>query len=210
MKRVERWARESARVLVLALLASGAGCADRRDHAEGVAGRSGSFGAEGPPEALDPSPSFELIDQDARPFASSSLRGRAVLVDFIFTNCGGPCPIQTGLHAAVQRRLAPELRERVALVSISVDPERDTPERLRAYALARGADLSNWWFLTGPKPAVEAALRGFAIGVDARAGAELLHTTASFVLDPAGRIARRLTGIEHSPEELEAALREVL
>jgi protein SCO1/2 len=199
-----------ALALALAFLGGALACGERRGEAEGIAGRSGSFEAAESSDARDPAPSFELVDQDAKPFSSASLLGRAVLVDFIFTSCSGPCPIQTGLHAALQRRLAPELRERVALVSISVDPERDTPERLRDYARTRGADLSNWSFLTGSGPELAELLRGFGIGVDGSRGPELLHTTASFVIDPEGCIARRLTGVEHSPQELEAALRDVL
>ncbi len=194
----------------VALLAVASACGDAGVESAGLAGRSGSLSAGDRAEERAASPHFALIDQEGRVFRSEVLRGRAVLVDFIFTHCSGPCPIQTGLHAAVQRRLSPELRARVALVSISVDPERDTPERLRDYALARGADLASWSFLTGSPEQIDAVARGFGIGSKRAADGELLHTTASFLLDPEGRIARRFTGIEQQPAELEAALRELL
>jgi protein SCO1/2 len=198
------------RCLAAGLLALASACGDSREAEPGLVGRSGSFAEPEPEEARDPAPQFALTDQEGRPFRSESLRGRAAVVDFIFTSCGGPCPIQTGIHAALQRRLPPELRARVAFVSISVDPEHDTPERLRDYARARGADLSDWSFLTGPRAEIDAVARGFGIGATRAPDGELLHTTATLLLDPEGRIARRLTGVEHGPAELEAALRELL
>ncbi len=193
-----------------AALACALGCGEPADVREGIAGRSGTLAAPETGARRERAPEFALIDQAGRPFSSASLRGRVVLVDFIFTHCGGPCPILTGIHVALQRRLPPALRERTAFVSISVDPERDTPEQLLAYARARGADLAGWSFLTGTAAQIESVARGFGVGSSREPGGEIAHTTATFLLDPAFRIARRFTGLEHGPEELELALRELL
>jgi protein SCO1/2 len=157
-----------------------------------------------------PVPQLSLVDQDGRPASLEALRGRFVLVDFIYTSCPGPCPILTGVHVEVQRRLPPELRESLRLVSISLDPERDTPERLREYAKARGADLTSWSFLTGPPAAVDAALRAFGVGKSPGKDGEIDHLVVSFLIGPEGRVERRWVGLDHPPEEILADLLRML
>jgi protein SCO1/2 len=156
-----------------------------------------------------PVPELRLVDQDGRPASLAELRGHFVLVDFIYTSCPGPCPILTGVHVDVQRRLPPELRERLRFVSISLDPERDTPERLRAYAKARGADLSSWSFLTGPPAAVDAALQSFGVGKTPGEDGEIDHLVVTFLIGPEGRVERRWVGLDHRAEEILADLERV-
>ncbi len=151
-------------------------------------------------------PEFSLTDQDGRTRSLAELRGRFVLVDFVYTHCPGPCPIQTGIHVDAQRRLAPALREATRFVSISLDPERDTPERLRAYAEKRGADLAGWSFLTGPPEAVDGLLRTFGVGRAPAENGEIDHLVVSFLVDPEGRIVRRYVGLEHGADEILADL----
>ena len=170
----------------------------------GDAGTSG--GAPAPTFAgvvgeLEPAPPFRLTDQDGRPVALEDLRGKTVLLDFVFTHCTGPCPVLTGLHVDVQRALAPELRAKTQFVSISLDPERDTPEALRAYALKRGADLAGWSFLTGTPAEIEDVLKRYGVGVIRRAGEEPAHLVVTFVIDPQGRIAQRIVGLEQDAAE---------
>ena len=147
-------------------------------------------------------PELGLPDQDGRRVAWADLAGQSVLVDFIYTQCPGPCPILTGVHAEVQRGLPAELRERVRFVSVSLDPERDTPEALRAYARARGADLATWSFLTGAPEEVSAALARWGVGHAASANGEIDHIVVTFLVDPDGRIARRWVGQDHGADEI--------
>ena len=70
----------------------------------------------------DPAPPFQLTDQDGNPRSLDEWRGKTLLLDFIWTRCPGPCPILTGLHVDVQRKLPEALRDRVRFVSISLDP----------------------------------------------------------------------------------------
>jgi protein SCO1/2 len=149
----------------------------------------------------DVAPAFALTDQDGRPLALADLRGKTILLDFIFTHCTGPCPILTGLQVDVQRALTPEQRAKTHFVSISLDPERDTPEVLRAYAKARGADLADWSFLTGPPDVIDAVLRSYGVGIVRKAGEEPAHLVASFVIDGEGRIAHRIIGLEQPAAE---------
>lgn len=150
----------------------------------------------------EPAPDFALVDQEGAPFALAELRGRSVLLDFVYTRCPGPCPILTGTHVEVQRRLSPEARARTWFVSVSLDPTRDTPEVLRAYARARGADLADWSFLTGPADAVAKVVRDYGIGAIRGEDGEIQHLVATFLIDPEGRIARRYIGNEHDAAEL--------
>lgn len=170
----------------------------------GVAGTSGLLGGVA---ELDSAPAFRLTDQQGRAVSLADWRGRAVLLDFIYTHCPGPCPILTARHVELQRALPPALRARVHFASISLDPQRDTPEALRAYAEARGADLSSWSFLTGPPEEVSAVLRAYGIGAGRRNGGEIEHLVATFLINPEGRIARRFLGLEHSAQTLQTALR---
>ncbi len=102
-------------------------------------------------------PRFELTDQDGRPFGTKDLEGRVWLASFIFTRCDTICPAITAKMARVQgrtRQLEPGFR----LVSISVDPEYDTPARLAEYARAHRASPRMWSFLTGNPDAVKATV----------------------------------------------------
>jgi protein SCO1/2 len=151
----------------------------------------------------DPAPPFTLIDQDGNPKSLADWRGRVVLLDFIWTRCPGPCPILTGLHVQVQRELPRALREKVQIVSISLDPVRDTPTVLREYAAKRGADLAGWSFLTGAPDAVDAVLKSYGIGSAKAPDGQIEHVVATFLIDGEGQIRRRYVGLEgHAPSEL--------
>jgi protein SCO1/2 len=152
----------------------------------------------------EPAPDFALTDQDGKPVSLLSLRGQTLLVDFIFTRCAGPCPILTARHVELQKSLAPEVAPRVRFVSISLDPEYDTPERLGEYARARGADLSRWSFLTGPKDEVADVVHRWGVGTLRTPDGTLDHVVATFLVDSQGRIAHRWLGLEAPVAELRA------
>ena len=150
----------------------------------------------------DPAPGFSLLDQAGRSVSLSDLSGEILVVDFIFTRCPGPCPIMTARHVELQRLLAPELRERVHFVSISLDPAFDTPEVLTAYAQARGADLARWSFLTGPEADVAEVVRRWGVGTLRAPDGNIDHALATFLVDGRGRIAKRWLGLEHPVDQM--------
>lgn len=158
----------------------------------------------------EPAPDFALTDQNGEPLALADLRGRAVLLDFVFTNCPGPCPILTGIQVSLQRKLPEALRGRTWFVSISLDPERDTPEALRTYAAARGADLSQWSFLTGSPEQIDPVLAAYGVGKRLTEDAAIEHVLATFLIDPQGRIAKRYLGLSHEPDAMLVDLEAVL
>jgi protein SCO1/2 len=154
----------------------------------------------------DPAPGFALIDQDGKPLSMADLRGKTLVVDFIYTRCPGPCPILTVKHVELQRALAPELRDRVRFVSISLDPANDSPEALTAYAKERGADLASWSFLTGPEAEVAEVVRRWGVGSLRAADGTIDHAVATFLVDGRGRIRERWLGLEHEVGELRDAI----
>lgn len=96
--------------------------------------------------ALD---SFQLVDQQSSVFDSSSLKGHVSIVNFIFTSCPHVCPLLTRQMAKIQEKTK-EMGKDVQLISISVDPEKDTPATLQEYGKRYGANFERWAFLTGP------------------------------------------------------------
>jgi protein SCO1 len=157
--------------------------------------------------ALDdygPAPSFHLTDQLGRPIASEELAGKVVLVDFIYTSCTDICPLLSEQMRAVQERLsaATLLGSRVQLISFTVDPARDTPDVLRAYAERYRADPQAWRFVTGPESDITSVIvNGFYVAVQpmppslltpgdaaASGGYEVLHSGRLVLIDREGRI----------------------
>jgi len=157
----------------------------------------------------DRAPAFSLTDQNGQPVTLASLRGKTLLVDFVYTHCMGPCPILTAKHVELQRALPPETRARLQLVSITLDPANDTPEVLAHYAKERGADLSDWSFLTGPEAEVAEVVKAYGVGTLRAPDGSIDHVVATFLIDGQGRIARRWLGLEHTVPELRAAIEEV-
>jgi protein SCO1/2 len=131
----------------------------------------------------------------AADFAGSLDEQRPVLLNFIFTSCTTVCPPLSQTFAAVQERLGGR-RELVQMVSVSIDPEHDTPARLRDYAARFGAG-SQWRFHTGSTEAVDAVQRAFNVYRPDKMG----HTPVTFVRPKAGRQWVRLDGYA-SPDEL--------
>jgi len=120
-----------------------------------------------PGEALDvfgSVPDFSLIERSGRKMGRSDLAGRVWITNFIYTHCPDTCPLQTAQMAKLQADFAEE--KALRLVSITVDPERDTVLVLSQYAKRYGADPERWLFLTGEKSTIyRLALEGFRLSV---------------------------------------------
>ena len=140
-----------------------------------------------PPPVLGTVPDFRLVDQTGAPFGPDRLKGRVWIADFVFTRCPDVCPRMTERLVGVHRALG----ERTDLVSVSVDPTYDTPERLAAFARANGAESPHWHFLTGSSQHVqEAVLRGFNVAFSRESEdiATLTHGVHVVLVDGRGRI----------------------
>ncbi len=99
----------------------------------------------------------EVIDQNGKKlrFYTDVLKDRVVLISFIFTNCDYACPLQAQKLKQTRALMVPAIKDEVWYVTLSVDPERDTPQALKQFAEKQGVDESRWIFLTGKKQNVE-------------------------------------------------------
>jgi protein SCO1/2 len=145
------------------------------------------------PPVLGSLPAFALTDQHGRQFGSEDLAGRVWVASFIFTRCPTVCPAVTRHMARIQDRTR-NLEPAVHLVSFSVDPEYDTPERLDEYARAHRASPRMWTFLTGPAGAVRATVeKGLRVTMERdedepSPAAAITHGTHLVLVDGAARI----------------------
>ena len=152
-----------------------------------------------------PAPPFDLIDQAGRAVSLTSLGDQVLVVDFIFTSCPGPCPVQTSIQVALQRQIPDRLRDDVHFISISLDPRVDRPEVLERYAKARGVDFTNWSFLTGPTEQVAEVVRDWGVGSVRKDDGTIDHTLIRFLVQD-GRVIERYWTSEQRDEALLADL----
>jgi protein SCO1/2 len=136
-------------------------------------------------------PGFTLTERSGQPFTRAELDGKIWIADFIFTNCGGTCPIMTTAMSEIQAKLIEQGMDDVRLVSISVDPERDTPEALTTFANGYGADPARWYFLTGDGAAIQKlANDGFHLSAATGGPADepIIHSNRFVLVDRQARI----------------------
>ena len=137
-------------------------------------------------------PQFNLQNQLGDSFSERDLQGRVLVVDFIFTSCPDVCPLLTEQLGALRKKIP--AKAPVSYVSFSVDPEHDTPERLRSFAAAHGANVEHWWFLTGPLDQVRAVVtKGFKQAMELQPAKEgqprnVLHGSHFVLVDSQGEI----------------------
>jgi len=154
-------------------------------------------------------PAFELVDQAGALVKSEQLRGRVLVVSFVFTTCAEACPLITAQLARTQSRLrAEKLDGLVRFVSITLDPATDRPETLRRYADAYGLDLASWHLLTGASDDVGRVVGAF--GLHATTRERIVHGSLIVLVDAKGRIAERRTDLELDPERLVGSVRKLL
>jgi protein SCO1 len=143
-------------------------------------------GETGRKAAQAPVADFTLIDQTGRPFQLSSARGRLIVATFIFTACADVCPLLTAKFAAIQRALREKKQDNYLLLSITTDPERDTPQALRAYAEGHKADFQHWLFLTGSRDELATVWKNFGVNVSKSASGQVQHTALTTLIDKQG------------------------
>ena len=156
---------------------------------------------------IGPAPPFALTTQDNAQLKLSDLRGKVVAVTFIFTTCKDTCPVLTAKLVGVQRTLAADTSPNVAFVAISLTPEHDTPEVLKAYAKAHNADLTRWSFLTGSTNQIHMLAKQYGVFVKTRkASDDVDHGFLTSIVDRAGVIRVQYMGVRFEPDELLADL----
>jgi protein SCO1/2 len=132
---------------------------------------------------------FTLTTQNDKPIRLSSLRGKVVLVSFVFTTCNGSCPATTHRMDLAAAALAKAgLRDKVHLLSIALDPSRDTSAALRDYMRLYDLDAEHWTFLTDSQKQIDKVLSEWGMWVRPAANGQLDHPSRVFLLDTQGRI----------------------
>jgi protein SCO1/2 len=153
-------------------------------------------------EVGETAPDFALYDQDGNIVQLNRFRGKQIMLNFIYTRCpiATMCPASTAKMMMTQRLAREAGVKNLQLVSISLDPTYDTPGVLKDYAQARGIDLGNFSFLTGPQNAVQDLLAQFGVIAEFKDGL-LKHTLATLLIDGNGTIVWRADGGEWDPSE---------
>ncbi len=169
-----------------------------------------------PPPVLRQLPEWRLVDQDGASFGSGDLAGEVYIASFLFTRCATVCPRLTSSLRQLERRFREEGVRGVRLVSFSVDPEHDTPERLRDYARSRRLDLERWSLVTGAEQEVRSVVvDGFALPMGERldlAGGlvDVAHAARLALVDRGGAVRGYYSSDAAGLEEVFHRTRQVL
>jgi protein SCO1/2 len=151
-------------------------------------------------------PDFELVDQKGGPFLRGTMEGKLWVVDFFYSSCPGPCPMLTSRVSEIHEAFQGD--GRVGFLSISSDPEKDTPEVLSLYAKKFGAD-ERWSFLTGLKPSIyKLAIEGFKLSLQEVVGAAepITHSTRLVLVDSHGWVRGFYEGVGEESDGASARL----
>ncbi len=152
--------------------------------------------------AASPKDLQTLVDQEGQPFSFAKLAKKTVLVNFIFTNCPLICPTQTQALIGFQQALPPALRTRVRILSVTVDPDRDSALALKQYAMSMGVDFTNWSFVTGKSAELNWLYRYYSVGVNPTSDGLYDHQAGVYLVDAQGRVMQRYTGAMDRPRLL--------
>jgi protein SCO1/2 len=157
-----------------------------------------------------PVPDFDMTDQDGRPMRLSDLRGHAVVLTFVYTRCPLPefCPAQDRKFADLARRLAvvPSRASAVCLLSVSFDPEHDTPEALARHAASQGARPPVWRFAVASHDELARVAPGLGLSYGPLGGSGgFVHDLSTAVIGPDGRLARLDRGGSWDPSAVLAS-----
>ncbi|MGH7355413.1 MAG: SCO family protein, partial [Candidatus Rokuibacteriota bacterium] len=159
---------------------------------------------------IGPAPEFALTTQDGARLSLRDLRGKVVAVTFIYASCADTCPLLTAKMAALQAKLGRDFGSKVFFASVTVDPERDTPEVLKRYAQARGANLAGWAFLTGTPAEIRDVERRYGIFSRTNPAGDVDHTFLTSLIDRDGTLRVQYLGVRFNPDEMLGDLRSLL
>jgi protein SCO1 len=151
---------------------------------------------------IGPAPEFVLTNQGGQRASLSALRGKVVAITFIYTTCADTCPLLTAKMASLQGRLGPDFGPRVQFLSITVDPERDTPPVLKRYGERHGAQGAGWAFLTGTPSEIRAVAKHYGVYYRKTSRGDVDHTFLTSLVDQDGILRVQYLGVRFDPNEL--------
>jgi protein SCO1 len=164
--------------------------------------------SDSPLADIGPAPAIKLTDSAGKPFDLEKLRGKCVLVSFVFTTCNGTCPLTSRAMAECRDALkdAHLWGNRIEFVSITLDPAHDTPEVLKAYSGIYDADPKTWHFVTGSSREVDRVVSAWGMWARRNGSGVLDHPSRVFLIDPKGR-QREIYSLEFL--KLEAVVKDI-
>jgi len=161
--------------------------------------------------AGDQVPDFTLTNQDGHPIHLHDFHGQAVVLTFIYTRCPLPnfCPLMSKNFSALEQRLAQEFPNRFQLLSISMDPEFDRPDVLKAYASRYGANPKDWTFAVGDDDSLNFVAGLMGLYFEKQNGL-ISHDLRTAVIGPDGRLVQLWKSNLWTPYEIQRTVREAL
>lgn len=156
-------------------------------------------------------PDFKLVDQNGHPVSLSDFRGKAVVLDFIYTRCPLPnyCPLLSRNFADLEKRLSKEFAGKFQLLSISMDSEFDTPTVLKEYASRYDANPGDWTFATGDAGQIDTAARLMGLYY-VRENGIISHDLRTALIGPDGRLIHLWKSNVWTPYEVQRMVQETL
>ena len=151
---------------------------------------------------IKPAPEFALTNQNAKRLALKDFRGKVLAITFIFASCADTCPLLTAKMMGLQARLAPDFGPKVYFLSITVDPERDTPEVLKRYSEAHKANTVGWAFLTGTQAEIREVAKRYGIYYKKTPRGDVDHTFLTSLVDQKGTLRVQYMGVKFDPDEM--------
>ena len=138
----------------------------------------------------DPAPPFALTDQDRKKIALSDFSGRPRFLVFIYTHCKDLCPLILQNRAHLEAEAEPSIGKGIVFLAVTLDPQNDTPDVLKAFIKKIGVDTRDLHLLSGPVPEVEKVLDEYEISViqDGGGGQVMGHTSVGYAIDRDGII----------------------
>jgi protein SCO1/2 len=148
-----------------------------------------------------PAPDFTLQDANGHTTSLADLRGRVVVLYFIYASCPDVCPLLSEKIASIQQQInTTPMRDIVAFVAVTTDPERDTPDVLRGYGAAHGLDAANWRFLTsgdGQPTATRDLAKAYGLEFTPMGDGTQMHGLVTHVIDKSGNLRARFHGLKY-------------
>jgi protein SCO1/2 len=153
---------------------------------------------------IDKAPGFELVNQDGQTVLFDELAGKVKVMSFIYARCHDArlCPLTTKNFRRIQESLDGDYGKNLVILSITFDPESDTPEALKRYGELYGADLSNWHFLTGSREDIDSLCGQYEIIHEKIADPLIRHSLITFLVDQNNNIRKMYFANAWKPEEV--------
>lgn len=211
LSQMSHMSRLSALGLLFALATLGLAACGRPDAPAAGTVPGAPAAAEAAPDAWsrldadEPAPPFTLTDQQGRRVALADLRGKVVVLTFLFTQCTDVCPVLPQILARVDTHLSPSQRAQLAFVGVSIDPQRDTPARLRQFIAERELDATRWTLLTGSVPELARAADDYGVVVHPDPRLDFVHNTVFVLIDGAGQLRTEFHGLATPAQEIAKA-----